>query len=407
MVILVLPILLVSLVSTLAQTPESSWVQKFKLSGLRGGHQVLAVIAKPVFCSKENEIKAPAFRIVSVKCLEIHETSVLVQIQGIPGPYILTLDGQTYSQRPQTDANPPPQPQLAAASSPQPTVVQMPSAPPAVQPFNPFVPAKLENPLPPMNGGNILSAFLHFVEIPFAVLIGVLIGAAAKTSTRSVSQWHQKNIGEAMLAETIHQQFKRPHLLLNNITLSTPDGTTQIDHILVVDTGIFVIEAKHYSGWIFGNPHEAQWTQTIYQIKSKFPNPLRQNYGHIKAVQALFNLPDDHFHTLVVFTGDAEFKTNLGPNVLHLADLMPFLDAERPVLFDERKMAYVIGRIEMQRKQRSRETDEYHINHVRRQISQKIPKRPIQSQPLSSPAKSEPASKPVSEHPHSRYMPKE
>ena len=76
-------------------------------------------------------------------------------------------------------------------------------------------------------------------------------------------------------------------------------------------------------------------------------NPIRLNYGHLEALQSLFSLPDDNFIPLVVFTGDAEFKTDLGPRVLKLHQLIPFLTAPRPAIFDERKMAYIVGRIEM------------------------------------------------------------
>ena len=178
-----------------------------------------------------------------------------------------------------------------------------------------------------------------------------------------------------MLADTIDRHFSRPHLLLNNITLTTADGTTQIDHVLVADTGIFVIETKHYSGWIFGDPQDRQWTQSIYRKKSRFQNPLYQNYGHVKALQSLFDLPAEHFHSVVVFTSDAVFKTALGPEVVRLADLIPFLTAERPALYDERKMTYIIGRIEMKRERRSVETDEYHINHLRKRFNDRQVRR--------------------------------
>lgn len=175
----------------------------------------------------------------------------------------------------------------------------------------------------------------------------------------------RRYLGEAILADTITAQFSRPHVLINNVTLRAKGGTTQIDHVLIADTGIFVIENKNYSGWIFGGPESRQWTQTIYRKKSKFQNPIHQNYGHVQALISLFNLPEDNFNSLVVFTGNAEFKSDLGPNVIHLPELIPFLSAERPVIFDERKMAYIVGRIEMKRERRSIETDEYHINYVR------------------------------------------
>ena len=181
----------------------------------------------------------------------------------------------------------------------------------------------------------------------------------------------RKYRGEALLANTLAGQLSRPHVLINNVTLKTSDGTTQIDHVLVADTGIFVIENKHYDGWIFGEPQSRQWTQTIYRKKSRFQNPIHQNFGHVKALMSLFNLPKDNFHSVVVFTGKAKFKTDLGPGVIHLPDLIPFLSADRPVVFDERKMTYVVGRIEMKRELRSVETDEYHVNYVRRRIARK------------------------------------
>ena len=177
-----------------------------------------------------------------------------------------------------------------------------------------------------------------------------------------------QNLGEAMVTNAISGGLWRPHLLLNNVTLQARERTSQIDHVLVADSGVFVIETKHYSGWIFGDSHEGQWTQVIYKRKTKFLNPVRQNYGHVKALQALFNLPATAFSSLVVFTGDAEFKTDLGPTVFKLSQLIGHLAAERPKLFDERQMAYIVGRIEMKRMRRSVETDEYHLNYVRQRV---------------------------------------
>jgi|ERR1043166_4941804 hypothetical protein len=178
-----------------------------------------------------------------------------------------------------------------------------------------------------------------------------------------------KSMGEALVADVIATRFNSLHVLLNNVTLETEDGTTQIDHILITETGIFVIETKHYQGWIYGGPNQSHWTQVIFKKKSKFQNPIRQNYGHVKTVQSLFTLPADNFIPLIVFTGDAEFKTDLGPTVIQLNQLPGYLVADRPAIFDERKMAYIVGRIEMKRLPRSSETDEYHLNFVRQRLN--------------------------------------
>lgn len=75
---------------------------------------------------------------------------------------------------------------------------------------------------------------------------------------------------------------------LFNCYLPKADGTTtEIDVILIHSTGIFVIESKNYSGWIFGSENGKTWTQTLPNGKGKsrkerFYNPIMQNKTHIK-----------------------------------------------------------------------------------------------------------------------------
>ena len=335
-------------ISTRAASPV--WLNQIRLSAINGypDHPLAVINGKTVSSGEGCELKLKGQN-VQLQCLEIHEQSLLVQIQGVSSPCELTYAGIVLPPEP----TPPP-----AMAQPSPPPVM----PAPVLPVQLFVPSQPVLNIP-SNSGEFHKAKLIFGGIVCGLVLGFALGFGInKLQIR-------QNIGEAMLAEVIDANFSRPHLLLNNVTLPTAEGTTQIDHILVADTGIFVIETKHYQGWIFGNPKESQWTQMIYRHKSRFPNPLRQNYGHVKALQALFNLPEDNFRSIVVFTGNAEFKSDLGSEVLHLADLIPFLEAERPVLFDERKMAYIIGRIEMFRKRRSLETDEYHISYIRARIS--------------------------------------
>lgn len=112
---------------------------------------------------------------------------------------------------------------------------------------------------------------------------------------------------------------------LHDLTLQTPDGTTQIDHVLISPNGIFVIETKNYKGWIFGSENQKQWTQTLYKKKYRFQNPLRQNYKHIKAVQNLLHVNIKSIISVVVFVGDSKFKTDMPYNVMELRDFLPFL----------------------------------------------------------------------------------
>jgi hypothetical protein len=72
-------------------------------------------------------------------------------------------------------------------------------------------------------------------------------------------------------------------------------------------------------------PTERRELQRREQILKYFN---KENYGHVRALQSLFTLPNEVFFPLVVFTGDAEFKSDLGPSVLKLKQLIPSLCAE-------------------------------------------------------------------------------
>ena len=91
--------------------------------------------------------------------------------------------------------------------------------------------------------------------------------------------------GERAVAGRLRDGLPEEYRILNDTYLPLPDGTTtQIDHIVICQYGIFVVETKTYSGWIFGNENSAKWTQTIYHCKHSFQNPIRQNYRRICAL---------------------------------------------------------------------------------------------------------------------------
>jgi len=123
--------------------------------------------------------------------------------------------------------------------------------------------------------------------------------------------------------------------VFNDLTLDTPDGTTQIDHIIISPFGIFVIETKNLTGWIFGNTNQKQWTQTIYGKKYRFQNPLHQNYKHIKAVQNLLGVKESIIFSIAVFVGKSEFKTEMPSNVVELRDLLPLVRSHEEVILSD------------------------------------------------------------------------
>jgi hypothetical protein len=134
-------------------------------------------------------------------------------------------------------------------------------------------------------------------------------------------------VGEQIVSGEVESLIRRnsEYLSFHDIILKTPDGTTQIDHILISPYGIFVIETKNFSGWIFGSADQKKWTQTFYGIRYKFQNPLHQNYKHVKAVQNLLGADKNSIFSIVVFAGDSEFRTVMPYNVVELRDFIPHL----------------------------------------------------------------------------------
>jgi len=128
---------------------------------------------------------------------------------------------------------------------------------------------------------------------------------------------------------------KRAYRRFNDVVLRAPDGTTQIDHVVISIYGIFVIETKNMQGWIFGDAYQDNWTQTIYRHKSRFQNPLRQNYRHTQCLADFLELDHNLFHPVIMFIGDCELKTGVPPNVM-TCGLIPYLRSiMTPILTQE------------------------------------------------------------------------
>lgn len=206
---------------------------------------------------------------------------------------------------------------------------------------------------------------LWWLLIPLAVLIGyVARGHRAR--------WYS-NQGESLVRKVLIAQLPADSWhLLNNVTLKIADGTTQIDHVLVSRYGVFVIETKHYKGWIFGDEKSKQWMQVIYRHKNRFQNPLHQNYKHLKAVQALLDfMAPDQILGVVVFTGEAEFKSHRPAGVYSLDTLVTYLKGLDQLHLSANRMQFCVGRLECNRLALTRETDIEHCANLETRRSKK------------------------------------
>ena len=204
---------------------------------------------------------------------------------------------------------------------------------------------------------------MGIVEV-IALIVALAIGFGLGRFRRTAFE----NQGEAAVRRALTQNFTgTSYHLLNNITLPSDGGTTQIDHVLVSKSGIFVVESKHYSGWIFANASSPTWTQVTFKQKYKFQNPLRQNYKHIKAIQQVLDfVPSEHIHSLVAFTGDAEFKTERPTGVFDVTGLVQHIRQFTSEVLTENRLQFCVGRLECHRKLISGQTDVEHQAYLNR-----------------------------------------
>lgn len=98
-------------------------------------------------------------------------------------------------------------------------------------------------------------------------------------------------------------------VVLTNLYLPMKGKTTEIDLLMLHEKGIFVIESKYYSGWIFGSEDQLKWTQCFRNgRKEHFYNPVKQNRTHIRALAEYLSMPEEAFSSYVVFSERCTLK---------------------------------------------------------------------------------------------------
>lgn len=126
-------------------------------------------------------------------------------------------------------------------------------------------------------------------------------------------------IGEAIIRRLIGKNTisqKNPKYVINNLVLETAPGkTSQIDHVIINPNGVFVIETKNYSGRIYGNESQLNWTQVLNygRIKNHFYSPVRQNQTHVYAIRSILKQDIPIYSVIVFVKGNIRYIQS--PNV--------------------------------------------------------------------------------------------
>jgi len=174
-------------------------------------------------------------------------------------------------------------------------------------------------------------------------------------------------IGESFVAEILQEHLpKYKYMVIHNVTLPTDGGSTQIDHIVLSQYGIFVVETKNMKGWIFGNEKQEFWTQKNFRKSNKFQNPLRQNYKHIKTLEKILKTDGKIIFSVVVFVGDSIFKTPMPLNVVYGKEVVDYILSKQDKILTLEQVYIIKNAIENRMLERGSSTDMWHIKNVKK-----------------------------------------
>ncbi len=123
--------------------------------------------------------------------------------------------------------------------------------------------------------------------------------------------------GEFWVKRELNKLPKDEYIVLNDIMINN-NGTHQIDHIVISKYGIFVIEMKNFYGIIIGKEKNDKWIQKFRSKKFYFPNPIHQNYGHIKTLEELLKIDYNKFISIVCFSNQVKLKVESNTIVTQL-----------------------------------------------------------------------------------------
>ena len=114
--------------------------------------------------------------------------------------------------------------------------------------------------------------------------------------------------GEHWTKQILDKLPKDKYIIINNVFIETNGYTHQIDHVIVSKYGIFSVETKQYNGYITGNKYDKNWIRHVGKNKYYYTNPIRQNYGHVKALSELLNIDESIIYNVVCIPSRAKLK---------------------------------------------------------------------------------------------------
>lgn len=172
--------------------------------------------------------------------------------------------------------------------------------------------------------------------MPGLIICAILFVLAAGFISFISSPKGKGMVGEWKVKKICQKTVLKPEYNVNNIIVTNDGKSSQIDHVVIRENAIFVIETKNYSGRIYGKDNQQEWTQVLRygKVKNHFYNPVKQNATHVYQLKKV--LPEGTPIVSVVVFVQNNTQYIEAQNVFNLAQLKKILIQGKPVLNAEK-----------------------------------------------------------------------
>lgn len=137
---------------------------------------------------------------------------------------------------------------------------------------------------------------------------------------------YKGNYGEKLVYNYLKKYIliNKDSKYLNNVyLLDSKNKSHEIDGILILNKGIFVLEIKNYSGLILGDKNSPYRIMCSRKSKYRIINSYKQNLNHSLLVSKV--LSSDKVYSLIIFIKNNANTLKI-KNVINLNDLKKYLD---------------------------------------------------------------------------------
>ena len=148
-------------------------------------------------------------------------------------------------------------------------------------------------------------------EFIFSLIIAILIVLSIvyifKDSLRNIYIGFRKN-------SRIRSKLKKlvqgnDYLYLHDLCLRLDAGKyINVDHVIIADKYIYVIEPKFWLGYIFGNEEDEKWLLNDGNGTIYVENPLRNTRFKIKVLANVLGISNDNFVNMVCIADCGKIK---------------------------------------------------------------------------------------------------